>query len=180
MRATAPAAATALERFRQSPAMLWSDALELGLPVAWDWRVSIEVVDVSRSDPKARHKRATTSALRCAVNHPPFHLRHRVTPMVIAWSIDLTAGSWSGGWVDTDPARPLVDGASSVRPVKYPLEASLLGFPSLAATVAERMKTRFFLEEAKVSVGVGYPRSSGLPKATAIEQKIRTWLASGR
>lgn len=166
--------ARCFEAFRDAPGMRWADALGLGLPVDRSWKVAIRVVNVSRSDPRAKHKRASTAELRCAVHHPPLHLDHAVQPLDLAWSIDLSgAEPWSGSWIDTEPDRPLVDATRPLRPVRHPLQVSPMGLPALAETLGERMGTRFFLEEATVSVDLD-DRSS----ASVIEERVRRWLAS--
>ena len=163
--------------FRGSAAMAWAEALGLGLPADWDWKVELRVATVSTLSRKARHKRASTYELRCAIHHPPFHLRHAVKPMIIAWSIDLTGPEpWSGSWLDTDPERPLVDASQRMRPVNHNVTASLARFPELVATVGERMGTRFYLDETRVSVRLGYPAAAGLPEPMKVEEKIRSWL----
>ncbi len=162
---------------RGSAAMAWAEELGLGLPAQWDWKVELRVGTVSKLDRKARHKRASPYELRCAIHHPPFHLRHAVTPMMIAWSIDLTGPEpWSGSWLDSDPERPLVDASQRMRPVKHIVTTSLARFPELVATVGERIGTRFYLDETKISVRVGYPAAAAFPEPAKVEEKIRTWL----
>ena len=163
--------------FRGAAAMAWAEELGLGLPAEWDWKVELRVGTVSKLDRKARHKRAGAYALRCAIHHPPFYLRHAVTPMIIAWSIDLTGPEpWSGSWLDSDPERPLVDASQRIRPVKHIVTASLARFPELVATVGERIGTRFYLDETKISVRVGYPAAAAFPEPAKVEAKIRAWL----
>lgn len=163
--------------FRGSAAMAWSEELGLGLPAEWNWKVELCVGTVSKLDRKARHKRATPYELRCAIHHPPFHLRHAVTPMIIAWSIDLAGPEpWSGSWLDSNPARPLVDASQRMRPMKYVLTASVARFPELVATVGERIGTPFYLDETKISVGLGYPAAAAFPAPAKVEEKIRAWL----
>jgi hypothetical protein len=163
--------------FRGSAAMVWAEELGLGLPAEWDWQVELRVGTVSKLDRKARHKRATPYELRCVIHHPPFFLRHAVKPLIIAWSIDLTGPEpWSGSWLDSEPERPLVDASQRMRPVKHLVTASLARFPELVATVGERMGTRFYLEETKISVRVGYPAVAAFPRPAKVEEKLRAWL----
>ncbi len=167
--------------FRGSPAMVWADELGLGLPAEWDWKVTLRAVTVSTRDRSARHRRASRYELRCVVHHPPFHLRHAVRPAIITWSIDLTGPEpWSGSWLDTEPERPLVDATQRMRPMKHMVTASLERFPELVTTVGERMGTRFYLDEADVSVHVGYSAASGLPAPLTVKETIRAWLVSER